>query len=217
VPSDFPPESAALFGCAITTAFGVITNNARLAIGESLVVFGAGGIGLSIIQAAILAGAHPVVAIDVFDNRLELARTLGATHTINSRTTDVIQAIDGIVGTDGIDVAIDNTGNVDVISLASRLTGTRGRTVLVGVPPKGATASISTLPLHFEKRLVGSHGGESRPDVDIPRYVRMVEDGRLSLDGVVGRRYPLDQINEAIADMTSGRLAGRAIIHFSNA
>jgi Zn-dependent alcohol dehydrogenase len=129
----------------------------------------------------------------------------------------VIQAIDGIVGTDGIDVAIDNTGNVDVISLASRLTGTRGRTVLVGVPPKGATASISTLPLHFEKRLVGSHGGESRPDVDIPRYVRMVEDGRLSLDGVVGRRYPLDQINEAIADMTSGRLAGRAIIHFSNA
>jgi len=217
VPADFPPESAALFGCAITTAFGVITNNARLAIGESLVVFGAGGIGLSIIQAAVLAGAHPVVAIDVFDNRLELARTLGATHTINSRTTDVIQAIDGIVGPDGIDVAIDNTGNVDVISLASRLTSTRGRTVLVGVPPKGATASISTLPLHFEKRLVGSHGGECRPDVDIPRYVRMVEDGRLSLAGVVGRRYHLDQINEAIADMTSGRLAGRAVIHFSHA
>jgi S-(hydroxymethyl)glutathione dehydrogenase/alcohol dehydrogenase len=214
VPADFDPESAALFGCAITTGFGVITNNARLAIGESLAVFGAGGIGLSIIQAAVLAGANPVVAIDVFDNRLELARLLGATHTINSRATDVGVELVRIVGPDGADVAIDNTGNVDVISLASRLTAPRGRTVLVGVPPKGATAAISTLPLHFEKRLVGSHGGECRPDLDIPRYVRLVQDGRLSLAGVVGRRYGLDQINEAIADMTSGRLAGRAIIHF---
>lgn len=215
IPSDFDPEAAALFGCAITTAFGVITNNARLAIGESLAVFGAGGIGLSIIQAAALAGAHPVIAIDMFDNRLELARSLGATHTINTRTADVATEIERIVGAAGVDVAIDNTGNVDVIALASRLTNARGRTVLVGVPPKGATASISTLPLHFEKRLVGSHGGECRPDVDIPRYVRLVRDGRLSLAGVVGRRYGLEQINDAIADMTSGRLAGRAIIQFA--
>ncbi len=216
VPAGFPPESAALFGCAITTAFGVITNNARLAIGESLAVFGAGGIGLSIIQAAALAGAHPIVAIDVFDNRLDLARAVGATHTINSRTADVAESIGRIVGADGIDVAIENTGNVDVIALASRLTNARGRTVLVGVPPKGLTAAISTLPLHFEKRLVGSHGGECRPDIDIPRYVRLVEDGRLSLAKVVGRRYSLDQINDAIADMTSGRLAGRAIIHVAD-
>jgi Zn-dependent alcohol dehydrogenase len=87
----------------------------------------------------------------------------------------------------------------------------------VGVPPKGATAAISTLPLHFEKRLVGSHGGESRPDVDIPRYVRLVQDGRLLLAGVVGRRYALDEINTAIDDMTSGRLAGRAIVRLADA
>ena len=215
VPADFAPDAAALFGCAITTAFGVITNNARLAIGESLAVFGAGGIGLSIIQAAVLAGANPVIAIDLFDNRLELARTLGATHTVNSRTADVAAEMERIVGADGVDVAIDNTGNIEVISLASRLTGTHGRTVLVGVPPKGAMASISTLPLHFDKRLVGSHGGECRPDIDIPRYVRLVKDGRLSLAGVVGRRYSLDEVNEAIADMTSGRLAGRAVIRFT--
>ncbi len=89
VPADLDPESAALFGCAITTAFGVVTNNARLAIGESLAVFGAGGIGLSIVQAAVLAGANPVVAIDVFDNRLELAKLLGATHNVNSGVSDV--------------------------------------------------------------------------------------------------------------------------------
>ena len=217
VPAGFDIEAAALFGCAITTAFGVVNTNAQVAIGQSVAVFGAGGIGLSIIQGAALAGANPIVAIDLFDNRLDLARSLGATHTINSRSADVAEALAGIVGGDGVDVAIDNTGNVEVIALASRLTSGRGRTVLVGVPPKGATAAISTLPLHFEKRLVGSHGGESRPEVDIPRYVRLVEDGRLALAGVVGRRYALDDINTAIDDMTSGRLAGRAIVRLADA
>jgi S-(hydroxymethyl)glutathione dehydrogenase/alcohol dehydrogenase len=217
VPAGFDVEAAALFGCAVTTAFGVVTNNAQVAIGQSVVVFGAGGIGLSIVQGAALAGAHPIIAIDLVDARLDLARTLGATHTINSRSADVAAEIAGIVGTDGVDVAIDNTGNVDVIALASRLTSGRGRTVLVGVPPKGATAAISTLPLHFEKRLVGSHGGECRPDIDIPRYVRLMQDGRLSLAGVVGRRYALDEVNAAIDDMTSGRLAGRAILRMADA
>ena len=217
VPADFDVEAAALFGCAVTTAFGVVTNNAQVAIGQSVVVFGAGGIGLNIIQGAALAGGYPIVAIDLFDNRLDLARSLGATHTINSRTTAPAEAIAGIVGGDGADVVIDNTGNVDVIALASRLTSGRGRTVLVGVPPKGATAAISTLPLHFEKRLVGSHGGECRPEADIPRYVRLVQDGRLSLVGVVGHRYSLDQVNTAIDDMASGRLAGRAILQMADA
>jgi S-(hydroxymethyl)glutathione dehydrogenase/alcohol dehydrogenase len=217
VPADFDVEAAALFGCAVTTAFGVVTNNAQVAIGQSVVVFGAGGIGLNIIQGAALAGGYPIVAIDLFDNRLDLARSLGATHTINSRTTAPAEAIAGIVGGDGADVVIDNTGNVDVIALASRLTSGRGRTVLVGVPPKNATAAISTLPLHFEKRLVGSHGGECRPEADIPRYVRLVQDGRLSLTGVVGHRYSLDEVNTAIDDMASGRLAGRAILRMADA
>ena len=208
VPAGFDVEAAALFGCAVTTAFGVVTNNAQVAIGQSVVVFGAGGIGLSIVQGAALAGAHPIVAVDLFDNRLELARSLGATHAVNSRGADPSEAIAKIVGSDGADV---------VIALASRLTGPRGRTVLVGVPPQGATAAISTLPLHFEKRLMGSHGGECRPEADIPRYVRLVEDGRLSLAGVVGRRYGLDEINDAIDDMTSGRIAGRAIIRMADA
>jgi S-(hydroxymethyl)glutathione dehydrogenase/alcohol dehydrogenase len=217
VPADFDVEAAALFGCAITTGFGVVNANAQVAIGQSVAVFGAGGIGLSIIQGAALAGANPIVAIDLFDNRLDLARSLGATHAINSRTTDVATGIAAIVGGEGVDVAIDNTGNVEVIALATRLTNGRGRTVLVGVPPKGATAAISTLPLHFEKRLVGSHGGESRPEIDIPRYVRLVQDGRLTLGDVVGRRYGLDEINVAIDDMTSGRLAGRAIVRLADA
>ena len=212
IPADFDAEVAALFGCAVTTGFGVVTNNARLAIGESIAVFGAGGIGLNIVQGAALAGGNPVIALDRFDNRLELARSLGATHAINVTRADAAEEIRRIVGNDGVDVAVDNTGNVAVIALASRVTNARGRTVLVGVPPKDSTAAIATLPLHFEKRLTGSHGGESRPDIDIPRYVRLVQQGRLSLQGLIGGRYGLAEIGRAIDDMTAGRLAGRAMI-----
>ena len=212
IPSDFDPEIAALFGCAVTTGFGVVNNNARLAIGESIAIFGAGGIGLNIVQGAALAGGNPIIAIDRFDNRLELARSLGATHTVNVTTADAAEEIRGIVGNDGVDVAVDNTGNVEVISLASRVTNARGRTVLVGVPPKDSTAAISTLPLHFEKRLGGSHGGEAKPDVDIPRYVRLCQDGRLTLQAVLGGRYSLSDVNRAVDDSRSGSLSGRAII-----
>ena len=215
VPADFDPEVAALFGCAVTTGFGVVNNDARLGIGESIAVFGAGGIGLNIVQGAALAAANPIIALDRFDNRLELARALGATHAINVTRADAAEEIRRIVGHDGVDVAVDNTGNVEVIALASRVTNARGRTVLVGVPPKDSTAAISTLPLHFEKRLVGSHGGGSQPAVDIPRLVRLVRDGRLAIERLVGGRYAIDEINQALTDMTSGRLAGRPMIRFT--
>jgi len=212
IPADVDPGAAALLGCAVTTGFGVVTNNARLAIGESIAVFGAGGIGLNIVQGAALSGGHPIIAIDRFPNRLELARALGATHTIDTTQADAAAEIRRIVGHDGVDIAVDNTGNVEVIGLASRLTNARGRTVLVGVPPQDSTAAIATLPLHFEKRLIGSHGGESRPDIDIPRYVRLIREGRLDLRSLIGQTYPLDAVEDAIADMRSGRLAGRALV-----
>lgn len=217
VPADFDLETAALLGCAVTTGFGVVNNNAQLAIGQSIAVFGAGGIGLNIVQGAALAGANPIIAVDIFDNRLALAQSLGATHAINSATADPADAILRIVGSEGVDVAVDNTGNAAVIELACRLTGPRGRTVLVGVPPQDSVAAISTLPLHFEKKLVGSHGGECRPDIDIPRYVRLVRDDRLTFAHLVGKRYSLHEINAAIDDMRTGRLAGRAIVHMAGA
>ena len=217
VPADFDLETAALLGCAVTTGFGVVNNDAQLSIGQSIAVFGAGGIGLNIVQGAALAGANPIIAVDIFDNRLALAQSLGATHAINSATTDPTDAILHIVGSEGVDVAVDNTGNPTVIELAYRLTGPRGRTVLVGVPPQDSVAAISTLPLHFEKKLVGSHGGECRPDIDIPRYVRLVRDDRLTFAHLVGKRYSLHEINTAIDDMRTGRLAGRAIVHMAGA
>jgi S-(hydroxymethyl)glutathione dehydrogenase/alcohol dehydrogenase len=129
-------QVAALYGCAVTTGFGVAENNARIRLGESVVVFGAGGVGLNIIQAAALLSAYPIVAVDLHDSRLELAQRLGATHAVNSAKVDAKAALARIVGTQGVDVFVDNTGQPAIIELGYELTRAQGRVVLVGVPRK---------------------------------------------------------------------------------
>lgn len=216
VADDFDSEIATLFGCAITTGFGVINNNAQLKIGQSIAVFGVGGIGLTIVQGATMVSGNPIIAVDLFDNRLALAQSLGATHVINSSKTDAEAEVRRIIGVGGVDVAVDNTGKIEVIEMAYRLTGPRGRTVLVGVPPKDSTAAIYTLPLHFGKVLTGSHGGESQPDVEIPNFVRLHRDGKLDLKHCIGKRYGLTQINQAIDEMQTGVVSGRPIIRIGS-
>lgn len=205
---------AALFGCAVTTGFGVVENNAKVRMGESVVVFGAGGVGLNIIQAAALVSAHPVIAVDQFDAKLELARKMGATHTINSRRVDVVEAIRQITPGQEVDVFIDNTGNPRVIELGYELTSARGRVTLVGVPGKGENISIDSLPLHFGKMISGSHGGESIPQEDIPRYMRLLNARGIRLSELITAVYSLEEVNGAIDDMRAGRIAGRCLIKF---
>lgn len=212
IPKDFDLESAALFGCAVTTGFGVVTNNAHLKIGESIVVFGAGGIGLNIIQAASLTSAYPVIAVDIFDNKLKLAKKMGATHTFNSNKCNISESITNIIGRQGADVCVDNTGIPKVIELAYELTHPQGKTILVGVPPKGKNISIYSLPLHFGKTLTGSFGGETNPSVDIPRYIKLAKAGKLDLDSLITDRFLFPEINTAIKKLQRGRINGRAII-----
>lgn len=212
IPPGFDLEFAALLGCAVTTGLGIVNNNAKLKIGESLVVFGAGGVGLSVIQGAQMVSANPIVAVDLYDSRLELAKQMGATHTLNARSSDLREAVPAILGPAGADVIVDNTGSVDMIELAYTLSGKQGRVILVGVPKKGSKASIYTLPIHFGKTLIGSHGGEAMPAEDIPRYVKLIEAGRFPLRRLITDRYSLDDINTAIADMRSGKVRGRCII-----
>lgn len=212
IPVEFDSRIAALFGCAITTGFGVVNNDAGVKIGQSVAVFGAGGVGLSVVQGAALAGANPIVAMDLHDHRLALAQKLGATHVINSSRADAEAQLRELTGNAGVDVAVECTGNLQVIQTACRATGNRGKTVLVGVPPQGSEAAISTLPLHFEKRLVGSHGGGCLPHVDIPNYVRLCSAGKLDLSLYIEKRYGLPQINDAIAELRGGGIAGRAML-----
>ena len=212
IPQDFDPRLAPLLGCAVTTAMGVINNNAQVKVGQSVVVFGVGGVGLSIVQAASLVSAYPIVAVDVVPSKLEMALRFGASHCIDSKSIgDFPVAVRDIVGPTGADVIVDTTGNARVIETAYELTQPQGKTILVGVPRKGDNVSIYSLPLHFKKVLTGSEGGDSEPHRDIPRYVRLIQAGRLSLDGLITDEFPLEQVNEAIAHTRSGE-AGRVLV-----
>ena len=195
----------------MTTGFGVIVNNAKVTIGESVVVFGAGGIGLNIVQAAALVTAHPIIAVDLYDPKLDLARLMGATHLIDARKTDAREAIREICP-DGVDVFIDNTGIPAIIEVGYQLTKPQGRVTLVGVPHKGNNVSIYSLPLHFGKHMSGSHGGEAVPHDDIPRYQALYREGVIQLRELITHRYPLRRINDAISDMRNGSVSGRCLI-----
>ena len=212
IPNDFPKEEAALFGCAVTTGFGVVENNSKLKMGESVVIFGAGGIGLNIIQAAKLVSAWPIIGVDIHDNRLELAKKLGATHIINSQNEDAFEKIKDILKHRQLDVFIDNTGIPKIIQKGYEIVNQEGRVVLVGVPKQGNNINIFSLPLHFGKSISGSFGGECNPDKDIPRYLELVKQGVWNLNGLISQRYKLEEINEAIDSMRQGKTAGRVII-----
>lgn len=206
IDKDVDFEIAALMGCAVMTGLGVITNDVRLKIGESVAIFGIGGVGLNMVQGAALVCANPLIAVDIYDHKLKLAKEFGATHLINSSKTDVKKEIHKITGVKGVDAAVDNTGNVDVISQAYEVTSNTGRTVLVGVPRFGEKISIYSLPLHFEKRIYGSHGGQANPSVDIPRYLNLYRKGALKLKGMITDSFGLDEINDAIEGIRKGRI-----------
>lgn len=214
IPADSDLLAAALYGCAVTTGFGTVDNVAKIRLGETVVVFGAGGIGLNILQAAALAGARTIVAVDRYDNRLQLAAHCGATHTLNGETSDVWAGLARIFGGAGADVFIDNTGNPDVIARGYELVHGRGRVILVGVPKKGANASLYTLPLHFGKGITGTTGGEATPQTDIPRYMALAAARKIDLNELVTEVAPLQGINGLIEGMRNGRTAGRCLVEF---
>jgi S-(hydroxymethyl)glutathione dehydrogenase / alcohol dehydrogenase len=214
IPPDYDLKAAPLLGCAVTTAAGVINNDAKVKIGQSVVVFGVGGVGLNVVQFAALAGAYPIVAIDLIDAKLAMAAQRGATHVLNpSSTKDLAADIRGLVGQKGPDKVIETTGAKAVIELAYDITHADGTCVLVGVPSEKVT--ISTLPIHFNKVLTGSHGGDAVPHVDIPRLIRLNQAGRLSFDGLITHEFPLDDINAAI-DLVRSGAAGRVLIDIAH-
>jgi S-(hydroxymethyl)glutathione dehydrogenase / alcohol dehydrogenase len=212
IPDDFDMRLAPLFGCAITTALGVINNDARVKVGQSVVVFGVGGVGLNLAQAADMVSAHPIVGIDIRDSKLEMAKRFGCTHVFNAeKTPDMSAAVRDIVGDAGADVVIDTTGNARVIENAYELTHKDGKTILVGVPKKGDNISIYSLPLHFKKVLTGSEGGHAEPHIDIPRYIQLCKVGKMQLNGLITHEFSLEQVNEALDVVRSGD-AGRGLL-----
>ena len=212
IPKNFDMRIAPLFGCAVTTAFGVVNNDAKIKVGQSVVIFGIGGVGLNIAQAASMVSANPIIGVDLIEQKLKMGKKFGLTNTVIGRKKEVNNKIYDLVGDKGADIVIETTGNSRVIEQAYDLTHPDGKTILVGVPNKGDNISIYSLPLHFNKILTGSHGGDSMPDLEIPRYIRLMESDKMSLDGLITHEFNLENINEALHLFRSGE-AGRIIIN----
>jgi len=216
VDNDLDLVTAPLLGCALTTGFGVIQNDAKLNIGESIVIFGSGGIGLSMIQAAKLRGAYPIIAIDQFDGRLSLAKDHGADFIINSSSeVDIKTTISSLIK-NNLDVFIDNTGVPEIMQLGYELINKFGRLILVGVPRYDKKLTIHTLPLHFGKVISGSEGGACSPALDIPKFSNLIKFNQLNIKSQVTKICNLIDINDAISDMKSGKANGRIIIELND-
>jgi S-(hydroxymethyl)glutathione dehydrogenase/alcohol dehydrogenase len=211
IPADVGFDVASLLGCAVTTGLGIVFNDAALKPGQSIAVFGVGGLGINVVQGAALVNAYPIVAIDLYNRKLEWATAFGATHTANATRDDLEAVLIELSEGRGFDATVDVTGNPSVRQMAYNLTGNMGKTIMAGVPHHQDRITIDSFPLHFGRRILGSHGGDTRPDTDIPRYVQLYKLGKLKLDEQITHRYCLDEINEAVEVVRKGE-AGRCII-----
>lgn len=212
VPPGTDYETCALLADTLTTGFGVINNDAQVRLGEAVVIIGCGGIGLGTVLGAKLAGACPVIAVDLQDHKLAKAREFGATHTINSTQHDFVEAAEEILRGKA-DVVVDGTGNPAVLEKALQLLGPKGRCIGVGVMAHDRKLSLNTLPLHFGRVLAGTEGGQSQPAEDIPRYLRMMQAGCFDPKAMVSHRIRLEDVNDGIARMRSGEVI-HCMIHF---
>lgn len=217
VDHDVPSEVRALLGCAVTTGLGIVFNNAKLLPGQSIAVFGVGGVGLNVVQGAELVNAYPIVAIDRNDDKLEFARRFGATHTINTEKVDAAAALKDLSHGQGFDAVVDTTGLNRLREVAYDATAAKsGVTVLCGVPFAADRLSIDSFPLHMGRRLIGSHGGDTQPDIDIPRYVKLYQLGKLRLDELITNRFPLAEVNAAVDTVRAGHACGRCVIEMGH-
>jgi len=204
VNSEMPSAPAALLGCASTTGLGLINNEAKLKIGEGIMVLGAGGVGLSVIQAAKLVSAYPIIAIDIDEAKLKKAEELGATHCFMNGA-DLYRG-------EPAEVVVETTGIPAIIQQAYQAVTSGGKIILVGQPHVEQSLTISRFASHYRGITVqDSEGGLTQPHIDIPRYVSLYHKGILKLDALITDTYTLPDINQAITDMKSRKVIGKCI------
>ena len=213
IPKDVPLDSAALIACGVLTGVGAVVNTADVQAGSSVVVIGCGGVGLNSIQGARLAGASPIIAIDVEPNKLLAAREFGATHTINAKQENVVERTAELTAGRKADTVFVTVGIRGALEQGVSLMKRNGATVLVGMPPSGVTATIDPSWLAADgQRILGSKMGSARPLIDVPRIVALYREGRLKLDELISGRYRLEAINQAVASSRSGAALRNVIV-----
>lgn len=214
VPHDTPNELCALLGCGLSTALGTINDEAEVKFGESVMIIGAGGLGLNLVRAASLASAYPIISVDIYDKKRESAESLGANFFINCKTDSIKDKLFEKFGIKDIDVIIDTSGNKQSLEDTIPLLSGKGRYIMVGQPKPGENIEIKNAHHLFGgegKMIKATQGGKFSPSKDIPRYVKLHKAGILKIDDIITHRMKLDQINEAIDLVRSGQ-AGRILI-----
>jgi alcohol dehydrogenase len=213
IDADLPFEHAALFGCAVLTGVGAVINTAGVKAGQSVAVVGLGGVGLSSVLGALAAGAAPVVAVDLSEDKLALARSLGPVLTVNAGDADAVEQVRALTG-GGADFVFEMAGSVRALDSAWRLTRRGGTTVTAGLPPQDAALAVNIVSLVAEERtLKGSYIGTAVPSRDIPRYIALFRDGRLPVDRLLSGTIALDDINAAFDQLAEGRTV-RTVVTF---
>jgi S-(hydroxymethyl)glutathione dehydrogenase / alcohol dehydrogenase len=210
---DVPLDAAALVGCGVMTGVGAAINTAKVEAGSSVAVIGCGGVGLNVIQGAVLAGAEKIIAIDLNPNKLELAKQFGATHCVNPTDGDPVTQVLGLTDGLGAEYAFEVIGRADTAVQAYHSIRPGGTAVVVGVAKPDDMMMIPALSLLQEKTLKGSIYGSARPSVDMPKLLDLYMSKKLKLDELVSRRIKLDQINEAFQWMEKGEVARSVIVY----
>lgn len=216
IPDDIPVTSAALLGCGVITGFGAVTNTARMEAGSDVAVIGCGGVGLNAVQGAAIAGAAQVIAIDIADDKLAAARAFGATAGVAVGADDVADQVRALTGGAGVDYVFVTVGAKPAIEQAFSLVAPGGAVVLVGMTASGVMVEIDATDIAGNsQRVLGSKMGAGRLPVDIPLLVSLYQSGRLKLDELVSKTYPIEEINEAIDAVKRGE-ARRNVIVFEH-
>lgn len=197
---------ASLLGCAVPTGLGAVLHATRPNPGQSMVIFGTGGVGLCAVKGALLSGCAPIIAVDIQKEKLELAKRMGATHAMDGREVDPVAAVKKICP-EGADFAIEASGQTLAMRQALASVRPRGGTaVVIGNAPYGEPLELDPWELNLGKRLLGTWGGDNSPDRDFPRYIELLDSGKLDLELLLSKRYSLDQVNEAIDALETGEV-----------
>jgi len=206
IPDDIGMDVAALVGCSVMTGYGAVVNTAGVDTGSTVAVIGAGGVGLNIIQSAKLAGARRIIAVDMVEHKLGIAKDFGATDTVNAGDTDAVKAVQELTG-GGVDYAFEAIGLKATSEQAYEMAARGGTAVIVGMVPPTDKIEIPGMIWLQEKTLKGSFYGSARFHTDIPRILDLYKQGKLDIDGLVTKRYKFDEINEAFEMLKSGEVA----------
>ena len=214
IDKDVPFPQAALVGCGVTTGVGAAINTAQVQPGTTVAVFGCGGVGLNCIQGSAIAGATTIIAVDLLDNKLELGREFGATHTVNASREDPVERIRELTGGPGAHYAFEAIGLVEAPFVQSvHCTRKRGITVWVGHAPNNTPVTIDARALMPEKTIIASMYGTARPHIEFPRLLNLYKSGKLKLDELITRRFSLEEVNSAFDVLDRGEVA-RSVLSF---